>query len=100
AAATLIALLDTGDPAGNVPREEFAPIRQAHFGTRYVSFGGASYRPQAAGWNDADDVGRLLTCLRSLDSADWHADRLRALPDLATAADCDDELAFARDWWP
>jgi hypothetical protein len=101
ASATLTALLapDCG-PADAVPREAFAPIQQAHYGTRYLSFGGTSYRPHAAGWNDTDDVARLLAYLQTVDPADWHPEQFRGLPDLATPADRDDELAFARDWWP
>src|SRR5262249_31511253 len=37
---------------GEIPRPQFAPIQQAHFGTRDLVFAGGYYRPDQAGWND------------------------------------------------
>jgi hypothetical protein len=62
---TLGALLAPGHTP-NLPRECLAPIQQAHFGARDLVFGGF-YRPQAAGYNDIDDVARLATYLASCD---------------------------------
>src|SRR6516164_7163015 len=42
---------------------ESAPIRQAHFGSRDLTFGGGFYRPDAAGLNDVADVARLAEYL-------------------------------------
>src|SRR5947209_14770638 len=44
--------------AGATPREQLAPIRQVHFGSRDLDFGGVVYRPDHAGFNDIADVAR------------------------------------------
>src|SRR5262245_39495050 len=45
------------------PGQEDSPIRQAHFGARDLVLGGGFYRPDAAGWNDTEDVARLADYL-------------------------------------
>src|SRR5262249_9154877 len=59
-AASVPELLTAPDTLGHLlaPGQEDSPIRQAHFGARDLIFGGGFYRPDAAGWNDADDVAR------------------------------------------
>jgi hypothetical protein len=68
-----------------------AEIRQAHFGTHDLTFGGF-YRPDNAGWNDAADVLRLADYLGAIDSQRW------TVADLASSGDeAGDELDFARE---
>lgn len=91
---TLACLLAAG------PDGRSAPIRQVHFGSRELVFGGVAYRPFHVGFNDRDDVARLLADLHGVDPSAWQADALRALPELPTDDERAEELAFARDWWP
>jgi hypothetical protein len=85
------------DPAEELPRDRLPPVLQSHYGSRELRFGSAFYHPDRAGWNDAADVARLADYLAAVDPAAWTADSLRGLgPD----EDADDELAFARDWFP
>jgi hypothetical protein len=86
--------------AGEAPRSTLAPIEQVHFGSRDLRFGGAFYRPDHAGWNDAADVARLLTYLEGIEPAAWHEEMLRPMAEFPTAEDREEELAFVRDWWP
>lgn len=95
---TLTCLLAPGHNAAR--REELAPIQQAHFGSRDLSFGTAIYRPEAAGLNELDDVRRLRSYLCSLDPAAWTARDLAGLPGEHSEDDLQDELDFARDWLP
>ncbi len=90
---TLSLLLGPGEDAGP-ERENWSPIRQAHFGSHDLVFGGF-YRPEHAGYNDAPDVLRLAAYLDIVDPAAWTADALAPLagPD---SEDQEDELAFAR----
>jgi hypothetical protein len=81
-------------------REQFAPIQQVFRGSRDVTFGAAVYRPEHAGYNDADDVTRLAAYLASVDSRHWSLDDLRALPDMQNDDERADELAFIREWFP
>jgi hypothetical protein len=69
-------------------------VRRAHFGSRELVFGGF-YRPDRAGYNDADDVRQLAAYLEGVDSSSWTA---AALADVAgpDPQDREDELAFAR----
>jgi hypothetical protein len=85
--------------AGDAARSEYAPIEQVHFGSRDLRFGGAYYRPEHAGWNDTDDVARLLGHLEMIDPATWTADMLQPMAEFPTADERAEELAFVRDWW-
>jgi hypothetical protein len=82
---------------GNGPRERFAPIQQAHFGTRDLSFGGAFYRPEHAGWNDKADVTRLAEYLTAIDPASWLPAEILLLPEVADEEEATEELLFARE---
>jgi hypothetical protein len=81
-------------------RTQFAPIRQAHFGTRDLVFGGGFYRPDAAGYNDVDDVVRLTDHLAAVDPARWTAADLDGLRPFGGDDEPADELAFAREVFP
>lgn len=83
-----------------VSREGFAPIQQAHFGARDLSFGSAIYRPEAAGVNDISDVSRLSKYLSSLQPNEWTAADLAQLRGVDNDEDRQDELDFAREWLP
>jgi hypothetical protein len=66
-------------------------IRQAHFGTHDLTFGGF-YRPDYVGWNDAADVVRLADHLGAIDPQRW------TVTDLAGSGnEAADELEFARE---
>jgi hypothetical protein len=80
---------------GAVPRERFAPIQQAHLGSRDLVFGGGYYRPDDAGYNDAADVRRLADYLAGVDPTAWTVDQLTELPDLDDEGR-QDELEYAR----
>ena len=82
----------------SVPRERFAPIQQAHFGTRDLAFGGIAYRPDHCGLNNLEDVRRLADYLASVNPSGWRPADLTPLPDLAEE-DCAEELEIARDWF-
>jgi hypothetical protein len=58
------------------------------------------YRPDHAGFNDAEDVSRLATYLEAVDSRHWTAAQLDALPELSGQEEREDELEFAREWFP
>src|SRR5215211_7137516 len=62
-------LAPTAGPTGQLAREQFHPIQQAHYGTRELRFGPAFYRPDKAGWNDLEDVRRLANYLGVVDPA-------------------------------
>jgi hypothetical protein len=81
-------------------RSQFSPIRQALRGSRDVSFGGAIYRPDRAGYNDGSDVDRLAEYLQNVHPERWTPDDLLPLPDLGDEDERADELAFAREWFP
>jgi hypothetical protein len=85
---------------GKMVREQFAPIQQALWGSRDVTFGPAIYRPDQAGYNDPDDVARLAAYLAAVHPQQWTVDDLRALRDLADDEERADELAFVREWFP
>ncbi len=77
-------------------REEFDDLARVHYGSRDLVFAGAYYRPESAGYSDADDVGRLAGWLQGVDVTRWR------LSDLSGMAEFDDgeraeELEFARD---
>jgi hypothetical protein len=99
--ATLGCLLAPKQPGHeDVPRDRFAPIQQAHFGSRDMVFGGGFYRPEHAGWNDPADVARLADYLTGIDSARWTPADLQTLPELADEEERGEELEFAREWFP
>src|SRR5262249_35683574 len=82
------------------PRADFAPIQRALFGSRDLTFGLAVYRPDHAGWNDADDVQRLAAYLSCVDVQRWTANDLAGLESLADDEDRAEELEYAREWFP
>jgi hypothetical protein len=88
----------TLDPG--LERERLAPIQQAYFGTRDLTFGTAFYRPGQAGYNDVQDVGRLDEYLAAVDPARWDADALARLPGLEDEAERAEELELVKDWFP
>jgi len=83
-----------------IPREQFAPIQQVHFGTRDITFGGGFYRPEQAGINLREDVHRLTEYLEGIDPNHWTARDLERLPGLLDDEQREEELADLRDWWP
>lgn len=84
----------------HVPRERFAPIQQALFGTHDLVFGSGFYYPERVGFNDSTDVVRLADYLESIQFEQWTTAALHAFKELATEEDREEELAFAREWYP
>jgi hypothetical protein len=101
-AASVPDVLTAPDTLGRLlaPEQADSPIRQAHFGARDLVFGGGYYRPDAAGWNDTDDVARLADYLTTIDPDRWIAADLAGLRDFADEEERADELAFAREVFP
>jgi hypothetical protein len=87
-------------PRECLPREDFAPVHQAYYGARDLVFGGGFYRPDSAGYNASADVDRLAAYLASVCPDQWSAPDLGDLPEGADAAEREEELAFAREWFP
>jgi hypothetical protein len=87
-------------PSAHSVRAGYSPIEQAHFGTRDLTFGTGFYRPDRAGLNDVDDVGRLATYLEAIDPEKWTTDDLLSLMNCADEEERTEELADARAWWP
>jgi hypothetical protein len=85
---------------GEIPRERFTPIRQAHYGTRDLILGGRYYRPEQVGYNNAGDVARLADYLASVDPRQWTPAALAPLAELASEEERAEELAYVRDWFP
>ncbi len=85
---------------GLVARERFAPIQQAHFGSRDLHIGSKIYRPEHVGLNDTCDVARLAGYLASIRPEHWTVADLGGLREVLSAEDRADELAFAREWFP
>jgi hypothetical protein len=85
---------------GWIARTRFAPIQQAHFGTRELLFGIRCYRPEQAGYNDIEDVARLSDYLASQTPEQWKAADLAELRDVGDDEDRQEELEFAREWFP
>lgn len=83
-----------------VPREQFAPIQQAHHGSRDLVFGTGYYRPEHAGYNDSDDVTRLARYLQAVNPDQWTLISLALLRDVQDDEERADELEFAREWFP
>jgi hypothetical protein len=100
APATLCCLLAPEQHGRDLPRSDFAPVQQVHFGSRDLRFGGAFYRPDHAGCNGDADVRRLLQYLEGIDPSIWHEAMLQPMTELTTAEQRAEELAFVRDWWP
>jgi hypothetical protein len=84
---------------GPAARDRLAPIRQAHHGTRDLTFGAAVYRPEHAGYNGRADVARLADYLEAVRPDCWTVADLEGLRD-ADEEERADELAFAREWFP
>jgi hypothetical protein len=99
AADTLYLLLapEVGGDTLDLPRGQRPAILQAHQGSRDLTFGPATYRPDHAGYNNAADVARLADYLAALRPETWTTAALRHLEDEDERAD---ELAFAREWFP
>jgi hypothetical protein len=85
---------------GLLGREHYAPIQQAYFGARELTFATACYRPGQAGYNDSADVARLHDYLAALDPAAWKAETLAGLPGMEDEEERAEELAFVREWFP
>jgi hypothetical protein len=71
-------------------------VQQAHHGSRDLTLGAVVYRPDACGYNDAADVRRLAYDLAGLDPAVWTSATLTSFDE----SEREEELAFARDWFP
>jgi hypothetical protein len=93
-------LAPDGPAPDGTARRLLPPVRQAHRGSRDLTFGAAVYRPEHAGYNDAADVARLADDLAAVDPAAWTASSLAGLPGVETEEERADELEFARDWFP
>jgi hypothetical protein len=83
-----------------VPRAHYAPIQQAHFGRRELLFGVHCYRGEHAGYNDVGDVASLGEYLASQTPEDWTAADLTELRNVADEEERQEELDFAREWFP
>ena len=90
---TFAALL--GHPLAEV-RTLYCPIQQAILGSQDLRIGSAYYRPDFAGWNSSEDVSRLAGWLATIAPDTWSS---ADLP-MHAEGDRDDELAFAREWFP
>jgi hypothetical protein len=88
------------DERESIERRRCSPISQAHGGSRDLVFGGGTFRPENAGYNDRDDVRRLAAFLEAVDRERWSAEQLAVLPSLLSSAERADELEFAREWFP
>jgi hypothetical protein len=77
-------------------REQFAPIQQALWGSRDLTFGPAVYRPDAAGVNLGPDVRRLAEYLQDIRPEAWTSADLAGLRGVS-AEDREEELAYARE---
>jgi hypothetical protein len=79
-----------------VPRAQLAPIQQVHHGSRDLILGGF-YRPNAAGYNDSEDVARLATYLAEVRPAEWKCEDLDEWREDAEPDEVGEELEFARE---
>ncbi len=80
----------------NTPREHFTPMQQAIFGTRDLCFGSTFHRPEHAGWNDGDDVQRLVDFLHTIETATWNVQTLKEWRPEADDEELREEMEFAR----
>jgi hypothetical protein len=83
-----------------VARTRFAPIQQAHFGSRELLFGTRGYRPEHACYNDVDDVARISEYLAAQTPERWTVADLAELRDVVDEEERREELEFAREWFP
>jgi hypothetical protein len=81
-------------------RERLAPIQQAHRGTRDLTFGAAVFRPEHAGYNNIEDVSRLADYLAAVHLEAWTQADLIGLRDAEDEFEREEELEFAREWFP
>jgi hypothetical protein len=77
-------------------RDQFAPIQQAHYGSRDVVFGGY-YRPEAAAYNDVNDVIYLARYLAAIRPETWTLHQLVNWQEHADRDEVEEELEFARE---
>jgi hypothetical protein len=77
-APEMLCRLAAGGPVEIDPleRESFAPMQQAHLGTRALRLGPAHYRPRHVGWNDSDAVARLAAYLAAVSPETWAGETL------------------------
>jgi hypothetical protein len=87
------------ETASSLDRSSWAPIQQIHHGSRDLILGGGFYRPECAGWNDADDIHRLAEYLKAVQPERWQADDLAGLPQVPED-EYEEELAYVLDWFP
>jgi hypothetical protein len=81
-------------------REQLPPILQAHRGSRDLTFGAATYRPEHAGYNDAADGARLAEYLAAVRPENWKPEDLQGLAGADDEEARADELELAREWFP
>ncbi len=86
-----------GKPTDDRPK--LAPIQQAHFGSRPLSFGPTIYRSEHCGFNDRADVQRLAAYLANVDPSRWQDSDLTSLSDVPEDERAE-ELEIAREWFP
>jgi hypothetical protein len=92
--------IDPADRLGYLgSRDHFAPIQQALWGSRDLTFGSAVYRPDHAGLNLSADIERLTEILDEVDPLRWREADLREVRNVSEE-DRGEELAFAREWFP
>jgi hypothetical protein len=77
-------------------RDQFAPIQQAHYGSRDVTFG-SYYRPDAAGYNNPSDVARLAHYLEAIRPEAWSLSQLANWNEASDQDELEEELEFARE---
>jgi hypothetical protein len=96
---TLVHLLAPGGGGlAEAGRGGRAPIEQALRGSRDLTFGPAVYRPEHAGYNNAEDVARLADYVGGVRVEEWTEADLAGLP--GVEGEEADELAFVREWFP
>ncbi|HVS35224.1 MAG TPA: hypothetical protein VMS17_06550 [Gemmataceae bacterium] len=99
--ATLVHLLAPGRGAEDIgERSSLPPIVQAHRGARDLTFGAAIYRPEQAAYNNAGDVARLTAYLATVRPERWSQSDLVGAPGAENEEEQEQELAFAREWFP
>jgi hypothetical protein len=96
---TLCSILASSAGDG-VPRERFPAIHQACYGSRDLCFGLHCYRPDQAGYNNAQDVRRLSAYLAEQRPEAWTTSALAGIRELANEEERMEELEFARYCFP